>query len=341
MPLSPDSTLAISKLSRRSIVLICAMIAVGFGLTLLVFYPGVMDLRRALCLSGHRQGLPRRLAIAGDDRVVVADRSDRAGRRQYVSADRDVLLAGFRPACVHCSTPFDLVRGCVAVAGTIAPGLCFHRYTLARCPVCEHVATGGRACFHCRRTRGQAARARPSAGAWPACARRVCFARMRLSLRQFLASISDGPRNFPGSARPSSLCRWGLGFLCWCRLCITARLARYASIRCTRSWSSTLAASATLPNRTNFRSPGPRRKMPCSPQDAIEPTEWDIYWRFDPCQFVMKRLESDKIFGTPALTDAWRARGGTPSRRLSSAPRFIHVEFSGGRRKPHNVGAEH
>ena len=38
---------------------------------------------------------------------------------------------------------------------------------------------------------------------------------------------------------------------------------------------------------------------------CYQPTEWDIYWRFDPCQFVMKRLESDKIFGTPALAEAW------------------------------------
>lgn len=39
---------------------------------------------------------------------------------------------------------------------------------------------------------------------------------------------------------------------------------------------------------------------------CYQPTEWDIYWRFDPCQFVMKRLEGDKIFGTPALAEAWQ-----------------------------------
>jgi hypothetical protein len=38
---------------------------------------------------------------------------------------------------------------------------------------------------------------------------------------------------------------------------------------------------------------------------CYKPTEWDFYWRFEPCQFVMKRLEGDKIFGTPVLTDAW------------------------------------
>ncbi len=41
-------------------------------------------------------------------------------------------------------------------------------------------------------------------------------------------------------------------------------------------------------------------------QSCYQPTEWDIYWWRLPCSFVMKRLEDEKIFGTPALTDAWR-----------------------------------
>ena len=39
---------------------------------------------------------------------------------------------------------------------------------------------------------------------------------------------------------------------------------------------------------------------------CYKPTEWDIYWRIEPCQFVMHRLERDeKLFGTPAITKAW------------------------------------
>jgi hypothetical protein len=34
---------------------------------------------------------------------------------------------------------------------------------------------------------------------------------------------------------------------------------------------------------------------------------WDYYWRIQPCDFVMQRLEKDdNIFGTPRLTEAWR-----------------------------------
>ncbi|MBV8653606.1 MAG: hypothetical protein JO255_19240 [Alphaproteobacteria bacterium] len=39
---------------------------------------------------------------------------------------------------------------------------------------------------------------------------------------------------------------------------------------------------------------------------CYQPTEWDIYWWRLPCSFVMKRLEAEKIFGTPALSEAWR-----------------------------------
>jgi hypothetical protein len=38
---------------------------------------------------------------------------------------------------------------------------------------------------------------------------------------------------------------------------------------------------------------------------CYQPTDWDIYWTRDPCRFVMKRLEDEKIFGTSTLTHTW------------------------------------
>jgi hypothetical protein len=40
---------------------------------------------------------------------------------------------------------------------------------------------------------------------------------------------------------------------------------------------------------------------------CYEPQHWDIYWTLDPCKFVMGRLErsGDVIFGTQRLADAW------------------------------------
>jgi hypothetical protein len=39
---------------------------------------------------------------------------------------------------------------------------------------------------------------------------------------------------------------------------------------------------------------------------CYQPTQWDIYWRLEPCDFVMRKVEHEqKLFGTPALTAAW------------------------------------
>jgi len=39
---------------------------------------------------------------------------------------------------------------------------------------------------------------------------------------------------------------------------------------------------------------------------CYQPTQWDIYWRLEPCDFVMRRLEKEeRLFGTPAITEAW------------------------------------
>ncbi len=41
-------------------------------------------------------------------------------------------------------------------------------------------------------------------------------------------------------------------------------------------------------------------------RECYRPTEWDIYWRIAPCEFVMHKLEKDeKLFGTRAIENAW------------------------------------
>jgi hypothetical protein len=38
---------------------------------------------------------------------------------------------------------------------------------------------------------------------------------------------------------------------------------------------------------------------------CYQPAAWDYYWTTGPCTFVMARLENDKIFGSPVLAAAW------------------------------------
>ena len=39
---------------------------------------------------------------------------------------------------------------------------------------------------------------------------------------------------------------------------------------------------------------------------CYQPTEWNVYWSYGPCRFVMERLERNGIFGTDVLAAAWR-----------------------------------
>jgi hypothetical protein len=39
---------------------------------------------------------------------------------------------------------------------------------------------------------------------------------------------------------------------------------------------------------------------------CYQPTQWDIYWRLQPCDFVMRKVEREKgLFGTSAISRAW------------------------------------
>jgi hypothetical protein len=39
---------------------------------------------------------------------------------------------------------------------------------------------------------------------------------------------------------------------------------------------------------------------------CYRPTEWDLYWRLEPCKFVMNKIETEeKLFGTSAIPKSW------------------------------------
>jgi hypothetical protein len=40
---------------------------------------------------------------------------------------------------------------------------------------------------------------------------------------------------------------------------------------------------------------------------CYQPIAWDIYWTQEPCQFVMEHLEREKLFASPTLADAWES----------------------------------
>ena len=64
---------------------------------------------------------------------------------------------------------------------------------------------------------------------------------------------------------------------------------------------------------------------------CYQPTQWDIYWRIEPCDFVMRKLEREqKLFGTSVITEAWaRAVVRHPLAYLSHRAAFMW-NFLGG-----------
>jgi hypothetical protein len=57
---------------------------------------------------------------------------------------------------------------------------------------------------------------------------------------------------------------------------------------------------------------------------CYQPVEWNSYWAFEPCDFVMHRLEAARIFGTPELVAAWwRAVVNHPAAYLRHRAAFM------------------
>ena len=143
MPSRPDRPLLQPRLLMISVAI---LLAAGFGLTLLIFYPGVMTYDAKFVYEDIAKG------TMGDWQSPVmvwlwgSDRSDRSRRRQYVSADCDDLLAGlWHPvACARIS--WQGRRVVAAMAGNDAAGSVFCRDHLAGRPACNVLVA-------CRRSR--------------------------------------------------------------------------------------------------------------------------------------------------------------------------------------------
>jgi hypothetical protein len=63
---------------------------------------------------------------------------------------------------------------------------------------------------------------------------------------------------------------------------------------------------------------------------CYQPVEWNSYWTYEPCDFVMRRLEAAKIFGSPELIGAWyRAVTNHPAAYLRHRATFMWTFLTG------------
>ena len=165
-----------------------------------------------------------------------------------------------------------------------------------------------------------------------------CCARMRSPPRRFSQPTSSGPSDFPGSARRSSMCPPRSDCLGWCTLSITTSSARQRQHPLHSIMVFDLGGISHFAKKNVFPGAWTAKEAALITDGCYQPIAWDIYWTQEPCLFVMERLEGEKLFGTPALTTAWRhAIIGHPIAYLR-APRHFLLDVPR-RREPDHVDA--
>jgi hypothetical protein len=304
MPLSPDGTLANMRPSRRSAFVICAMIAIGIFLTLLVFYPGVMTYDAKFVYEDIAKGTrgdwqsPVMTVLWGlIDPIAPGSASMflliaafywlgfgllafTIGRRSVWLAVTLLLLALSPPAFAFVGIIWRDVL--LATAWLLAASLAFataDRDRTARAPTVALslglVALG--------------ALIRPNA----------------LIAAPILAGYVVWPHRFSSKRAAIFLVPAAIGFFA------LVQVVYYGALGATRQHPLQSIMVFDLGGISHFAR---QNQYPVTWSEAeakllingcYRPTEWDLYWRLEPCEFVMHRLEGDKIFGTPVITNAW------------------------------------
>lgn len=300
MPRSPDGTR-----TWRSKLLIAALIGAGFGLTLLVFYPGVMTYDAKFVYEDIAKG------VRGDWQPPVMT----------------VLWKLIDPVAPGSASMFLLIAASYWLAfGVLA-------FTLARRSVWLAVLLT------------LLALAPPAfvfvgiiwrdvlfATTWLLAAA-IAFAAAERGggLRLWLQGLALALCTFGVLLRPNALVAAPLlaGYIIWPRqflwkrtgivyvpaiaaFFVVVQLVYYGALGATRQHPLQSIMVFDLGGISHFSK---QNQFPVSWTEAesalllngcYQPTQWDIYWRLEPCEFVMDKIEKrEKLFGTPVITDAW------------------------------------
>ncbi len=304
MPLSPDGTPANAEPSRHSALLICAMIVVGIFLTLLVFYPGVMTYDAKFVYEDIAKGTrgdwqspvmtvlwslvdpiapgsaSMFLLIAAFYWLGFGLLAFTIGRRSVWLAVALLLLALSPPAFVFVGIIWRDVL--LATAWLLPAALTF---ATANRNVKRHAPT--------------------IVVALGLVALGVLIRPNALIAAPILAGYVVWPDRFSWQRAAIAFVPAAIGFF------VLVQVVYYGAIGATRQHPLQSIMVFDLGGISHFTK---QNQYPLTWTEAetkllingcYRPTEWDLYWRLEPCQFVMHRLEGDKIFGTPVITDAW------------------------------------
>ena len=221
--------------AKRGRLMAAGLAAAGFGLTLLIFYPGIMTY---------------------DAKFVYEDIAKHT-LGDWQSPVMTVLWALIDPVAPGSASMFLLIAAVYWLAfgvlgftlagrsaaagrvaadfGAIATGLRSRRRAVARRAVRGHLAARGRADFRRHGSSAESARRRSRSSPSRSAVLVFCFGRTQLSPHHCLPSTSSGRCRCDGSARPFFSSLQLPSSLVLCSSSITVCSERHGSIHCSRS----------------------------------------------------------------------------------------------------------
>jgi hypothetical protein len=302
MPLSPDR----SRPPRRRVrVAVIALIAAGYGLTLAIFYPGIMTYDAKFVYEDIAKGVlgdwqsPVMTVLWGAIDPVAPGAASMFlliatcywlgfGLVAFALARRSIRLALLLPLLALAPPAFVLV-------GIIWRDVLFATTWLLAAAIVFAAAE-----------RGTRFRVTSQALALALCAFGVLLRPNALIAAPILAAYIAWPKQMSVKRTAILFVPAMAGFFA------LVQVIYYGALGATRQHPLQSIMVFDLGGISYFSK---ENQFPVSWSEAenalllnscYQPTQWDIYWRLEPCDFVMRKVEREaKLFGTSALSDAW------------------------------------
>ena len=302
MPLSPDRS---RPIRRRPRLAVAALIAAGYGLTLAIFYPGVMTYDAKFVYEDIAKGVlgdwqsPVMTVLWGVIDPVAPGAGSMFlltatsywlgfGLMAFALARRSVRLALLLPALALIPPAFVFV-------GIIWRDVLFAATWLLAAAIVFAVAE-----------RGARLRVPAQLLALALCAFGVLLRPNALIAAPILCAYIVWPREMSFKRGAILFVPAVAGFFA------LVQVVYYGALGATRQHPLHSIAVFDLGGISHFSKENQFPVTWSGAESALllnscyQPTQWDIYWRLEPCDFVMRKVErEEKLFGTPAMTEAW------------------------------------
>jgi len=302
MPLSPDGK---QPTRRRLCLAVAAMIAAGYGLTLLIFYPGIMTFDAKFIYGYIAKGelgdwqSPVMTVLWG----VIDPIAPGPGSMFLLIATSYWLGFGLLAFAVISRSPraalllplLALMPPAFVLVGIIWRDVLFAITWLLAAAIAFAAAE-----------RGAGFRVPAQVLALALCAFGVLLRPNALIAAAILSAYIAWPSRMSLKRTAILFVPAVVGFFA------LVQVVYYGALAATRQHPLQTIMVFDLGGISHFTKQNQYPVIWSEPESALllntcyQPTQWDIYWRLEPCDFVMRKIEREKgLFGTPAITEAW------------------------------------